>query len=273
MQLWSKRVRAEAMMHQDSQSGLTVVSSAARSWRWKVCVPLVFAVAGLMFATSHADSRGTDLRSTATSVNLAGLVRSQQTQLDAQAQSLAVLQARVKAATDAAAHHDAAVAAEQSQVTPLLAPAGFTAVTGAGLTVTLDDAHGNDVSTVTGVDANELVVHQSDLQAVVNALWAGGAEAMTIAGQRVIATSAVRCVGNTLLLNGKVYSPPFRVAAIGPARTMQSELNASPGVQLYKQAASYYGLEYSLATADQLSLPAYDQAITLSYAQAVTNGK
>ena len=62
------------------------------------------------------------------------------------------------------------------------------------------------------VDPNQLVVHQSDLQAVVNALWAGGAEAMTIAGQRVIATSAVRCVGNTLLLNGEVYSPPFRVA-------------------------------------------------------------
>ncbi len=85
-----------------------------------------------------------------------------------------------------------------------------------------------------GVDANQLVVHQSDLQAVVNALWAGGAEAMTIAGQRVIATSAVRCVGNTLLLNGEVFSPPFRVAAIGPYGHNADALDRSPGVHLFR---------------------------------------
>ncbi len=82
-----------------------------------------------------------------------------------------------------------------------------------------------------GVDPNQLVVHQSDLQAVVNALWAGGAEAMSIAGQRVVATSAVRCVGNTLLLNGEVFSPPFRVEAIGPAKAMTAALGQSKGVQ------------------------------------------
>src|SRR6185437_17020012 len=91
-----------------------------------------------------------------------------------------------------------------------------------------------------GVDPNQLVVHQSDLQAVVNALWAGGAEAMSIAGQRVIATSAVRCVGNTLLLNGEVYSPPFRVVAIGPATQLQNNLDGSPAVRLFKQAAEFY---------------------------------
>ena len=80
----------------------------------------------------------------------------------------------------------------------------------------------------------------------MNALWAGGAEAMSIAGQRVIATSAVRCVGNTLLLNGEVFSPPFRVVAIGPSSTMQKELDASPGVTLFKQAAEFYGLGYTV---------------------------
>ena len=80
----------------------------------------------------------------------------------------------------------------------------------------------------------------------MNALWAGGAEAMTIAGQRVIATSAVRCVGNTLLLNGEVFSPPFRVAAIGPSRTMTAALDQSPGVKLFEQAAGYYGLGYTV---------------------------
>jgi uncharacterized protein YlxW (UPF0749 family) len=110
------------------------------------------------------------------------------------------------------------------------------------------------------------VVHQSDLQAVVNAMWAGGAEAMSIAGQRVIATSAVRCVGNTLLLNGDVFSPPFRVAAIGPSATMLKRLASSPGVKLFRQAAGYYGLGYTEEVLSRVELPAYAAPITLNYA-------
>jgi uncharacterized protein YlxW (UPF0749 family) len=89
---------------------------------------------------------------------------------------------------------------------------------------------------------------------------------MTIAGQRVIATSAVRCVGNTLLLNGEVYSPPFRVAAIGPYRTMKSALDASRGVRYFVQAASFYGLGYTVESVDRLDLPAYNGPIGLAYA-------
>ena len=53
-------------------------------------------------------------------------------------------------------------------------------------------------------------MHQQDIQAVVNALWAGGAEAMTIQGQRVISTTGIKCVGNTVVLHGVPYSPPYR---------------------------------------------------------------
>jgi uncharacterized protein YlxW (UPF0749 family) len=132
--------------------------------------------------------------------------------------------------------------------------------------VVLDDASAQPAGN--GVDPNQLVVHQSDLQAVVNALWAGGAEAMTIAGQRVIATSAVRCVGNTLLLNGDVYSPPFRVAAIGPSRTMLDRLDVSPGVKLFREAAGYYGLGYTIESKSNVDLPAFSGPIGLSYATA-----
>ena len=156
------------------------------------------------------------------------------------------------------------MAAAQAKVAPLRAPAGLTAVHGPGTQVVLDDSAGAPAGVT--VDPNQLVVHQSDLQAVVNALWAGGAEAMSIAGQRVIATSAVRCVGNTLLLNGEVYSPPFRVAAIGPSATMQDELGASPGVRLFREAAGYYGLGYTVEAANRVDVPAYTGPLTTSYA-------
>lgn len=236
----------------------------ARSpWRW--LVPVLCAAAGLLFATSAHVSRGTELRSPE-SANLAGLVRSAEQKVGVDSDRLATLQQQVSAATNQAGQDNSAVAAAQARAKPLRAPAGLTAVRGPGLLVVLDDAHSTPSDP--SVDLNQLVVHQSDLQSVVNALWAGGAEAMTVAGQRIIATSAVRCVGNTLLLNGRVFSPPFRVLAIGPAQQMQSSLDHAPGVTLFKEAASYYGLGYTVEAQDSVLLPAYDGPIDQTYAKA-----
>jgi uncharacterized protein YlxW (UPF0749 family) len=237
------------------------------SRRWRFAVPAVCLLAGLLFATSHEAAQGQELRAPDTA-NLADLVRTAETQVDGETNTLRRLSATAKAATDAAAQDDSAVAQLKTQATPLLVAAGRQPVAGSGLTVVLDDAA--SVPDDPTLDQNQLVVHQSDLQAVVNALWAGGAEAVSVAGQRLIATSAVRCVGNTLLLNGRVYSPPYRVEAIGPADAMGQELDRSPGVTLYRQAASYYGLGYTVETEQRLSLPAYDGPLALQYAKAGT---
>jgi uncharacterized protein YlxW (UPF0749 family) len=230
-----------------------------------VLVPVVCLLAGFGFAVSAHDSHGTNLRP-ASNGNLADLVRAAENQVKAADLQLADLQKQAAALTAQAGDDDSAVAAAQKDEQPYLAPGGLTKVRGPGLTVVLDDARSSSLNA--GVDPNQLVVHQSDLQAVVNALWAGGAEAMTIAGQRVIATSAVRCVGNTLLLNGEVYSPPFRVAAIGPYRTMMSALDSAPGVKQFVQAAGYYGLGYTVESNSALVLPAYGGSIGLAYARA-----
>jgi uncharacterized protein YlxW (UPF0749 family) len=241
------------------------VSEQAGTTRlWRVLVPVVCLVAGVGFAASARDSRGTDLRSAAVS-NLADTVRRAEDRVRTADDQVRALQLQVNQAAAQAGRDDADVARAQRRVKPLLEPVGLTARRGPGIEVILDDA---PQQPDTGdVDPNQLVVHQSDLQAVVNALWAGGAEAMTIAGQRMIATSAVRCVGNTLLLNGEVFSPPFRVAAIGPSATMQERLASSPGVKLFREAAGYYGLGYTIETKSSLDLPAYSGAITLSYAR------
>jgi uncharacterized protein YlxW (UPF0749 family) len=227
-------------------------------------VPVVCLVAGIGFAASARDSRGTDLR--AGNASLADTVRRAEQRVRSADQQVQALQAEVNRTAKQAGQGDSAVAAAQAKVTPLLAPAGLTAVKGPGLEVILDDAAGPPPGV--DVDPNQLVVHQSDLQAVVNAMWAGGAEAMSIAGQRVIATSAVRCVGNTLLLNGEVFSPPFRVAAIGPSATMLEKLASSPGVKLFREAAGYYGLGYTVDLLGRVELPAYTGPITLNYARA-----
>jgi uncharacterized protein YlxW (UPF0749 family) len=231
---------------------------------WRALVPVVCLVAGVGFAASARDSDGSDLRAPGIT-SLADTVRRAEVRVRTSDDRLRELQTEVNRRTAVIGDTDSAVARTQRAAAPLRLPGGLQAVTGPGIRVVLDDA--DEQSGDDGLVANQKVVHQSDLQAVVNALWAGGAEAMTIAGQRVIATSAVRCVGNTLLLNGEVYSPPFRVAAIGPARTMRDRLNASDGVRLFKEAASYYGLGYTVETTDALTLPAYTGSVTLSYAR------
>jgi len=231
---------------------------------WKVLVPVVALLAGLLCATTARAARGTDLRSSG-DANLADLIRSAEGKGDADDAVMHRLQADIADATDLLARSDRTLAGITAKSVPLREPAGLVAVSGPGLTLTLDDAHPAQPPTDPAV-ANALVVHQSDMQAAANALWAGGAEAIMVMGQRLVATSAIRCVGNTLLLNGRVYSPPFAIAAIGPAGSMRDALSKSTDLRQYREDAESYGLGYDVKTETRIDVPAYDSPLHLSYA-------
>lgn len=236
---------------------------------WRVLVPVVALGAGALFATSAQTARGTDLRSPETA-DLAGTVRSAAGTVASLDAAVRVLTAQVDASAAQAGKGNGRVAGVQAQVTALGDPFGQTPVRGDGLTVTLDDAPSSAAEQVDPADQaalDQLVIHQSDLQAVVNALWAGGAQAISIAGQRLVPTSAVRCVGNTLLLNGRVYSPPYVVEVIGPPEDMRTQLAMSRGVSLLEQAVQYYGVGYRVSDPHTVSVPAYDGPLDLSYAE------
>jgi uncharacterized protein YlxW (UPF0749 family) len=103
---------------------------------------------------------------------------------------------------------------------------------------------------------------------VVNALWAGGAEAMTIQGQRVISTTGIKCVGNTVVLHGVPYSPPYRISAIGDPARLQGSLDASDYIDAYLSVVATHGLGYEVTPSGRLELPAYEGSSTLKYAEA-----
>lgn len=111
------------------------------------------------------------------------------------------------------------------------------------------------------------MVHQQDIQAVLNALWGAGAEAIALQDQRLIATSAPRCVGNTLLLDGRTYSPPYTVTAIGDPTALSAALAADPQIRLYKQYVIRFGLGYTEQSADDLELPGYSRPVRMRYAR------
>ncbi|HEU0238101.1 MAG TPA: DUF881 domain-containing protein [Micromonosporaceae bacterium] len=242
-------------------------SGRARS-AWSVLVPVVALLAGLLFTTSATTANGTNLREDRTP-QLVNLIGDRQHQISAAQAQEAALRASVLAKTNQVAGSDAGVAAQQQRGSGLLGDAGLVAVQGPALTVVLNDAPASaDGSLPRGATPDDVVVHQQDVQAVVNAMWAGGAEAMTIMGVRVISTSAVRCVGNTLLLQGVLYSPPFTITAIGNTRAMRAALDESPQVAAYRQAVAAWGLGYQTREG-VVTLPAYNGSTDLQYAQAI----
>jgi uncharacterized protein YlxW (UPF0749 family) len=110
-------------------------------------------------------------------------------------------------------------------------------------------------------------VHQQDIQAVLNALWSAGAEGVQMQDQRIIATSAPRCVGNTLLLNGRTYSPPYVITAIGDVAAMQAALAAAPLVILYKQYVVRFGLGYTEEPRPQVDLVGHTEPVRMKFAK------
>jgi uncharacterized protein YlxW (UPF0749 family) len=139
---------------------------------------------------------------------------------------------------------------------------GLTAVAGPGVRVVLDDS---DLTTAPSGNVNDLVIHSQDVQAVVNALWRSGAEAIAIDGERLVATSAVLCVGNTLLLNGTVHSPPYAVDAVG---AVTGRFEADPLVRRLHTDATTFRLRFSVDAANGLEVPAFTGAVTTHYARS-----
>jgi len=235
---------------------------------WGAIVPLVAVAAGLLFATSAQTSQGNDLRSSGRS-DLVDVLRAQDRTLRERQAALLQLQSEVDALSASAAPDNKAVAVLRAQASRLAPMVGTQAVTGPALSVALDDAHRTVASLPEGFTADDIVVHQQDVQAVVNALWAGGAEAMMLQDQRVISTSAVRCVGNTLILQGRVYSPPYVIQVIGNLSAMRAALDRSEPVTIFRQYADRFGLGYDVKSKDKVTFPAYAGSLNLVNASAL----
>ncbi|WP_433331130.1 DUF881 domain-containing protein [Spirillospora sp. CA-294931] len=237
--------------------------SSVRRRTWGSIIPALTLVAGTLFAASASTARGTDLREEGRT-RVTELIAAEQRRTREGRADYQRLRREVDAVSRQAGRRDARVKDAQARADRIAASSGFAPLRGTAVRVALDDApqtHRDDAN------PDDLVVHQADVQAVVNALWAGGATGMQIMDQRVISTSAVRCVGNTLILQGVVYSPPFRITAVGDAARLRAALDASPEIAIYKKYVQEYGLGYSVNTVDRVTLPAYTGSVTMNHAK------
>jgi uncharacterized protein YlxW (UPF0749 family) len=229
----------------------------------------VFALAGLIFWTSFDTAKGVDIRSDDPLPKLSDNVRKKN---DAN-EKLEKQLSGVRTDVDTLTRQGGGISpAERQRIDALDRAAGTAPISGPAIEVTLDDAPPNATPLVPGVpdpQPNDLVIHQQDLQAVVNALWQGGAQGIRVMDQRLISTSAVRCVGNTLILQGRVYSPPYRITAVGGQGKLRQGLHDSPAIQNYLQYVRAYGLGWKVAADKKATLPAYTGSVDLHYAKPV----
>jgi len=233
---------------------------------WAVLAAVVFGIAGFGFAASAHTAAGTNLRSD--SAALKDVVAQRAAVVDQRQKQVTDLQSRVAGLSKQ--QEGTAAARAQGTIDTLSAPVGLLPLSGPAVTVSLTDApqEGNEEA-----NPDDLVVHQQDLQAVINAMWRGGALGIQVMDQRLINTSAVRCVGNTLILQGRVYSPPFVVTGVGDQAAIERELERDDYLRGYRAAVEFFGLGYEQVRQPSVTIPAFDGPVHIDHATPVPDRK
>jgi uncharacterized protein YlxW (UPF0749 family) len=199
--------------------------------------------------------RGTEARR----AGLVRLIRERQGEVDELGRTLVALRTEVLSARRRLSDR---AAADARRVRVVQLQAGTVPMAGGGLEVTLSDS---DREVDDPADRAALAVHDVDLQLVVNALWASGAEAVAVNGQRLVATSPIRAAGETITVNFRPLVPPYEIAAIGARKDAFERTEVG---ERYRRFAEDLGFGFKVEARRRLSVPAFLGTLQLSAAQA-----
>ena len=229
-----------------------------RSVRHIAGVLAVTVASGLLFSISALNER----KNPAATSDLATLVRTRQEQVRQLETEVSSLDAAIEGFSPA----QSGTAAEDAFTAGSTRP-----VSGPGVQITLSDAPAGQVPA--GATPDDLVIHQQDIEDTMNALWSGGAEAMTVQGVRVTDRTVIRCIGNVILVDGTSFSPPYVIQAIGDPAALHAAVASNPRMVNYQAYVAKYGLGWDMQTKDALSFAPATTSLTVNYATVEeTNG-
>lgn len=239
---------------------------SGRGGLWVLAVGLL--AVGLLLATAFAQTRDR-ARSTAQARDeLVQEVQRREAQNARQQRQLDRERASVQQAQRAALALTGEGAALTRRLDDLEATTGAGAVTGPGMVVRVEDAGDTSAADVDPrtQEGDEGRVTDRDLQTIVNEVWAAGAEAVAVNGQRLTALSAIRAAGDAVLVDFRPLTPPYVVTAIGDPDNLRSTFVGGFGGS-YLQVLRDYGITSSVKDDDRLRLPA-SAGVGLRYAAA-----
>ncbi len=208
---------------------------------------MVVAVFGVLVTTAAVQTSRNADTADAGRATLISRVATERAALDEQQAEIASLQRATIQLEDARSDVAADQRATEARLQRLQTVTGYTAVTGPGVRIVVDDAPGGDVTQL---------VRDEDLALLVDGLWGAGAEAISINDQRLTALSAIRNVGPAVHVNSRPVNPPYTVRAIGDTLSLQADLLDTTHGQQFFDLADDLGFEYSMQNESTLTLPA-----------------
>jgi uncharacterized protein YlxW (UPF0749 family) len=177
---------------------------------------------------------------------------------------LAELRARLDEIQRNASTQSGAAQELQTRIDELKTSAGLTPVSGDGVVIQLDDARN---VTVSSREVDKSICHATDLTDIINTAWKGGADALAVNDERIVSSSSVYCVGSTIMVNGRLMSPPFSIAAIGPQNALLGAFDDPSQLQDIKQRRDVYGLGFRVTRVNAIHVAAYSGALNVRVAQ------
>jgi len=159
-----------------------------------------------------------------------------------------------------AASKDSGAGALKTELEKALLVAGLTGVEGPGVEITIADS----VAEKTTIDAESGIVHDTDIRSVVNELFGAGAEAVCVNSERLVTNSSIRCVGNTIMVNGKRCASPFVIKAIGDADALESAMNIRGGIL---DVLKLYKINVNVTKSTSIKMDKFSGATNYSYAK------
>ena len=243
------------------------VQPEPRGARQRVLAALL--VVGIGTGVAAAQVRRDAHQAKSLSAPLVDDVRARTRATDDLAAQAATLRAQVSQLRTQALGTGAEGRALAAQVALLELTTAAVGVRGPGVVVTLSNAPAvQDGSS----DAPDGRIYDRDIQDVVNALWAAGAEAVAVNGQRVTARTAIRSAGESILADLRPLTAPYRLAAVGDVDRLEPAFVDSATARKFQTWTSLYGIGFDVTRSKRLRLPAASQPALLSARPAATSG-
>ena len=235
--------------------------------KWRTSLIMGFIILGILLSTSfYAQQKFHETGPASRKENLMNSVEELERERERLKEELMELRKETEDYEKRAAANEGILTSFTQENEELKKAAGLTGLKGPGVEVTLADS----VQLPEFENPNNYIIHDYDLRLAVNALLNGGAQGVDINGQRLISTSAIRCAGNTVMINSTRLSSPYKIKAVGDQDRLLKMLQEDDGfVQLSQGYAKTFGLIVKIDKLSELRLSPYEGSLRLKYAEAM----
>ncbi len=243
---------------------MATVTGVKGSERWLLPLSAILLVmGGLLGLQVHTQSLRGSMEVGRRTSALGEMLRSNQTQVEAYKKEIGDLRTRLAKYETTATKDEGMSKLINQELQASRASLGLVPLKGPGLTLEIGDS---TLPPIKGFDVEALLVHDSDLIQVTNELWADGAEAIAVNGQRVVLGSSFYCAGRLIQVNGVTIPAPFVFTVIGNVDNLMSGLSVRSGVLDQLKGS---GLSAKLTRLEEVEVPAISVAPKLRFAHPV----